>query len=260
MTDILIPQISALVKGVNSLEPYIYRMHKDFQNGNLADWPIVFLTTTLQSTTVSLFKLMPPVEIGTDILDKRSIATLVRNIVDTHDVMSMMLDCEDSETFNLHRNILGLYLSSRISKVQDSIDAEKAQPFFKHSQGWYWKAIKNSPLYTRNMDKLRRGENVFYHTRKQRIENACGDQTTFVSGILADISTYVHSMPPALWMSNLDGLYTDSMKNRKTIATWLRIANFYFARSLNIFLKATGYEANKDIQYYIQHHNTPFSK
>ncbi|MGR5228622.1 hypothetical protein ACPV30_08890 [Photobacterium damselae] len=259
MTDILPPQVSALVQGINCLEPYIHEIHKDFNDGKFADWPAVFLATTLQSTAVSLIKLMPSFEVNNDILDKRSIATLVRNIIDTHDVMSMMLDCKDEEMFNLHRNILGMYLSGRISKIQEPISAGKIQPFYKHSKDWYWKAIKSSPLYARNMEKLRGGESVFYHSRRQRIESVCGEQTDFVSGILADISTYVHSIPPALWLTDLDGLYTDTIQNRQTVAIWLRIANFYFAQSLSIFFKVTPYLISEDADFYTKHHDTPFS-
>lgn len=258
--DIFLPQGSAFQLGICSFEPYIYRIHKDFNDGVFVDWPTVFLATTLQSTAVSLFKLLPPPAISHDILDKRSIASLVRNIVDTYDVMNMMSCFDDTDRFELNRNILGMYLSGRINVIQKSINCTQVESFYLHSRSFYWNKIKKSPLYVPKMDRLKNGEGIFYQSRKERLVAACGDQADIVSGILTDISTYVHSIPPALWLSDLDDLYTDSISNRNSVAIWLGIANFYFAKTLSVFFNSTEYEKNEDILKYINHHKILLSE
>lgn len=258
-SDILLPQGSALFKGINAFEPYIYRLHKEFKDGSFVDWPTVILTTTAQSTAVSLFKLLPPPELSNEVLDKRSIATLVRNIIDTFDVMDMMVNADTPARFELHRNILGMYLAGRINKVQQSIDAEKVEDFYKHNKQWYWASIKKSPLFNKSIERLKNSEGVFYQSRKTRVKRACGEHADFVSGVLTDLSTYVHSIPPSIWMSSLDELYSDTVKNRNVTAVWLRIANFYFAKIINILITTTNYELTKELEEFIDHHKDVFS-
>ena len=73
---------------------------------------------------------------------------------------------------------------------------------------------------------------MFYQSRKDRVKRACGEHAEFVGGVLTDLSTYVHSLPPSIWMSSLDELDSDTLHNRHVTAVWLRIANFYFSKIL----------------------------
>lgn len=260
LTDFFFSQGSDLVKGINAFEHYIYRLHKDFNKEKIIDWPTVVLATTLQSTALSLFKLLPTGTVSNKVLDKRSIATLVRNIIDTHDALDMMINADSPERHQLNRNILGMYIAGRINKVQQFIDEENAQVFYKKTKTTYWKAIKNSPLYVESMDKLKNGEGIFYESRRSRVERACGEHAEFVSGVITDLSTYVHSIPPSIWMSTLNELYTDTVDNRNLVAIWLRIANFYMAKSMTIFLTTTGYKATKELNRYIEQHKKVFSE
>ena len=79
-----------LVKGVNAFEPYIRRLHSDYKDEKFIDWPTIALLNTLQATAISIFRLLPPAEYSNEVLDKRSIASLIRNVLDTHDVLRMM--------------------------------------------------------------------------------------------------------------------------------------------------------------------------
>ncbi|MBS4707812.1 hypothetical protein J4G57_07875 [Aeromonas caviae] len=259
MSDLFSSQAGTLAYGITLFEQYINRAHKAYEDEEFFDWPTIFLTTTLQATSVSLIKLLPSADDTNEILDKRSIASLVRNIIDTHDVLDMMSNADTPERLSLHRNILGMYISGRISKIQKSIDNERAEKFYPYSKEQYWKKIKSSPCYSHRLDKLKNGEGVFYNTRMERLKNSCEEHADFVSGIIADLSTLVHSIPPTLWLSGLNEIYNNSEGNRNMVSIWLRVANFFFARSISCFLKVTKYDVTPELQKYITHHRKVFS-
>jgi len=259
MSKHLESQSAVLVKGVNSFEPYIYRFDHDYENDRFIDWPTVVLLHTLQASAISLFRLLPPVEYTNEVLDKRSIASLIRNIVDTHDVLQMMTNIESEDHFNLHRDILGLYLSSRTNKVQNLVDMKNAQSFYAHTKNWYWSRIKKSPLYRKEMDRLKSGETLFYESRRTRVQSVCGEQGDFVLGVLADLSTYVHSVPPPIWFSTLDEIYADRESNRDMVAVWLRVGNFYIAKGYDLGISMAGYEKSPEISWFLEHHHNVFN-
>ncbi len=259
MSEHLYSQSSALVIGVNTFAPLVDKMHSDFDAERFVDWPTLILTTTMQATAISLFKLLPP-ENAAEILDRRSLATLVRNLVDTHDVIEMMVNSKSAEEHHLNRQILGLYISSRIAHVQKSVCPTEAEKFYPLAKETYWKKIEESPLYDKGaMSRLKSGESIFYKTRKERLRIACGEHSDFVGGVLADLSTYVHSIPPALWMGKSHDICADTPKNRDMIAVWIRLANFFYARSIGIVLKAAGYEFSDDLKAFHSHHQEVFS-
>src|SRR5512145_2111985 len=99
MSKYLQSQVNALGLGINAFEPYIGNLHKAFREEKFIDWPTVILATTIQTTAVSLFKLLPQSEQGHEALDMRSIATIIRNIIDTHDVLDMLTNTETEEEF-----------------------------------------------------------------------------------------------------------------------------------------------------------------
>lgn len=259
MSEHLQSQGSMLVGGVNAFEPYIRRIHTDYEAENFVDWPTIVLLHTLQATAISIFRLLPPAEHTKEVLDKRSIASLVRNVVDTHDVLRMMGVAESAERFNLHRDILGLYLSSRMNKVQTAVDPKNAQSFLAHSKKWYWDRIRKSPLYSKEMDRLKSGESIFYESRRSRVESVCGEHSDFVMGVLADLSTYVHSIPPPIWFSSLNEMYADNKPNRDMAAVWLRVANFYLAKGYETGLSVAKYEKTAELSAFLDHHRTVFS-
>lgn len=260
MSSHLQSQGSALVIGVNAFAPLVERMHHDFKTGTFVDWPTVVLTQTMQATVVSLFKLLPPVDNQEQLLDSRSLATLVRNVVDTHDVIDMMVKHRSAEEHYLNRQILGYYIAGRIAHIQRSIDPVAAQKFFPLAKATYWKNIQKSPLFDKaKMAKLKSGESVFYRTRSERVLAACGNHEDFVTGVLADLSTLVHSIPPALWLNPSSDVYADTQQAREKIAIWLRIANFFYARGISTVLRVTNYEASDHLSKFLNHHKDVFS-
>lgn len=253
-------QGSGLVAGVNAFAPFVETMHADFDAGVFADWPTLILATTMQATVVSLFKLLPPNDKVAELLDRRSLATLTRNVVETHDVIEMMVNSKSDVEHHLNRQILGLYISSRTAYVDRSINPTALQKFFPFAQKKYWETIQKSPLYDKTtMSKLKSGDSIFYRSRAERVRVACGVNSDFVGGVMADLSTYVHSVPPALWMGVSSNICADTASNRDIVAVWLRIANFFYARSIGIVLTATGYEGSKDLTAYLTHHQQVFS-
>lgn len=260
MSSHLQSQGSALVIGINAFAPLVEKVLHEFKTGAFADWPTVILTQTMQSTVVSLFKLLPPTDGQGQLLDSRSIATLVRNMVDTHDVIDAMVESRSAEEHCLNRQILGYYIAGRISHIQRSIDPVAAQKFFPLAKATYWGKIEQSPLFDKSkMAKLKSGESVFYRTRSERVLSACGTDADFVSGILSDLSTFVHSIPPALWLNPSNDVYADTEHARDTVAVWLRIANFYYARSISMVLRATNYKASDRLGEFLAHHSDVFS-
>lgn len=259
MSELLLSEGSALHTGIQGFEPYIYDLHKAFKREEFIDWPTVVLTTTIQSTAISLFKLLPSSEVSQEPLDMRSIATIIRNIVDTHDVLEMLINTETPEEYNLHRDIMGLYLSSRINKVQTKIAPEKAQKSIKRIKSVYWESIRRSPLYNRSMDRLESGETIFYKSRQQRVEKACGKHADFLMGVLTDLSTYVHSMPPSMWMSSIESIFSNNASNRDMVAVWLMVSNFYFSRCITLILKMVGGSPSPELESFLKHYESVFS-
>lgn len=122
MSSHLQSQGSAFVIGVNAFAPLVERMHPECEAGTFLDWPTVILTQTMQANFVSLFKLLTPIDNQEQPLDSRSLAILVRNVVDTHDLIEMMVEQRSAEEHYLNRQILGCYIAGRIAHIQRSID------------------------------------------------------------------------------------------------------------------------------------------
>lgn len=252
MPNMFESQKQGLVYAINSFEPFVNRIHADYKNGKFHDWPTIVLVTTLQATAISIFRLLSSSEHSDELLDRRSIATLVRNIVDTHDAFHMLVNASTHEEYQLHRDILGLYLSSRIHKVQSSINPQQVQELYLKAPTFYWDKIQQSSLYNKsNMGKLKRGEQIFYRSREERVEDVCGTHSRFVLAILADLSTYAHSIPPGIWFSDLTELYADNRQSRDLVAVWLQLTNFYFARIVKGFLRVARYEASPNIDKFL---------
>jgi len=258
MSELFLSQASRLVTGVNAFEPYVYRIQKDYKEGGYTEWPSIVLITTAQATAISIVRLLPSQEYSNEVLDRRSLASLIRNLVDTHDVLRMMVVADSPDRFNLHRDILGLYIASRTRKIQEGIDAKNAQQFYLHTKKWYWDMIKKSPLYTNSMDRLKSGETMFYESRRKRVEDVCGANSDFVLGMLAELSTYVHSVPPSVWFSNVDELYSDKQSSRDHIAIWLRLTNFYMARCYSMLVATAGYESTPELSAYMEKNKNVF--
>ena len=260
MPEHLQSQISALHQGIDAFEPYIYDLHSTFKNGEFSDWPTVILTTTIQTTAMSLFKLFPPSAKSNEPLDLRSIATIIRNVVDTHDALNLLANADTPEEFNLHRDILGLYLSDRINKVQVRIMSEKAEELYKRTKSFYWGNIRNSILYDKSMDRLKSGNAIFYKSRQQRVQETCGKHCDFILGVLTDLSTYVHSIPPSIWMGSIENLFSNSPSNRDGVAVWLRVSNFYFAQCIRIILKTLGKAPTAEMALFLDNYKHVFSE
>jgi len=259
-TDNLPGQAAALFLGANAFAPYVDRLQADFGSERFVDWATVILSQTMQTTVVSIYKLLPPAAKTAEAVDMRSLATLVRNVVDTHDVIDMMLgEGQSTDERHLNRQLLGHYMAARIAHVQRAVDAAKAQQFFPDAQSTYWARIQQSPLYEKRMARLKSGESIFYKTRAERLIAACARHADFVGGVVADLSTYVHSVPPALWLRPAAETYGDSEHNRDLIAVWLRISNYFFARSIRAILHVTSYEKSPNLDDFLNHHREVFS-
>jgi hypothetical protein len=252
------PQGAALVKGVNAFAPLVERMATEEKDGQLADWPTVLLTQLMQTTMVSLFSLLPPGEGGAAaLLDRRSIATLCRNVIDTHDVIVMMVGATGDE-FAFNRLILGHYIAAQISRVQTAIDREAAQRFYPQAQAKYWERIQAFPLYDKaRMARLKKGETVFYKSRSERLRESCGEHNVFVSGVVADYSTHVHSVPPAMWFDAT--AFNDTPANRNVIAVWLRVTNYFYGRAIRTVLRNLDWMPSDELTVFLDHHREVFS-
>jgi hypothetical protein len=69
----------------------------------------------------------------------------------------------------------------------------------------------------------------------------------------------VHSIPPALWFSELAKGFDNTPDNREILAVWVQIGNFYFARLIGIIILATGAQPPPGILAYTQRHSQIFS-
>lgn len=251
-------QGTGLIKGINAFEPYIYMIHEGYRNERLLDWSTIVLTNTLQASAISLFRLLPDLENSSQVLDTRSLASLIRNIIDTHDVLRFVRENDSQERFNLHRDILGFYIASRIRAIQEAVDPENAEDVYVSICDRYWERVRNSPLYNKRMKTLKGGNRLFYESRRERVEAVCGQHSDFVMGVIADLSTYVHSVPPPIWLSDINTMYSNNERNRNTLAVWLRVANFFVARSYTMILSMTGYDTSVDLSEYCEHYEDAF--
>jgi len=110
------------------------------------------------------------------------------------------------------------------------------------------------------MHRLKRGESLFYSTRVQRVEKACGAHSDFVLGVIADLSTYVHSVPPGLWFCDIDQLYADTDQQRAIVGVWLKVANFYLARSFSTVLGVFPAAEAAGLEAFISQHQAVFAE
>jgi len=257
-TDHYTGQRQVLINGINAFEPVVDQLHAAYRRGEFPEWPTIVLATTVQTSAISLFKLLP-LEGRREPLDKRSIASIIRNVIDTHDALDFLVNTATSEEFNLHRDILGLYLANRIANIQAKIAIDRSSKFYPKAASRYWDNIRKSKLYDKSMDRLRRGESLYYATRVQRVEKACGEHANFVLGVTADLSTYVHSVPPALWLSEINELYADTDQQRPIVGVWLRVANFYLARCFSIVLDVFSARKTTDLETFISRHKEVFA-
>lgn len=251
--------MQTLHNGINYFSPVIEKLINDFNDGNFGDWPSVILGQTIQVNVISLYKLLPTPNNHEEIIDTRSIASILRNIIDSHDVISMMLNNVSSEEFYLNRQILGYYISGKYFQIQTAIDPSKAEKFYHKSKNKYWENIKNSPLYDKNkMAKIKSGESIFYKTRQERLIEACPQNYEFISGIISELSAIVHSIPPALWFSTTAEVYANTEKSREKLAIWVRMVNYFYAKSLDKIFTFSNIQKDGKITQFIMMHNEIF--
>ena len=251
MCALFASQAQALYDGIQSFETQLKALHRDFENELFADWPTVLLSTIQQTTTVSLFKLLPPPDASDEPIDCRSIASLIRNMVDTHDALDFICNSANEDQFNLHRDILAHYISSQTHSIRMKMAPDEAGSIYDTIRATYWTKINEAELDKQQKNRLRRGETLFYSTRRERVDKACGEHAEFVSGVLAELSTYVHSIPPALWMRTIDEGFLETPPNRGLLGIWLQIANFYFANSIRVVRNSHAFEPNKKLDCYL---------
>jgi len=75
-------QRQVLINGINAFEPVVMQLHSAYKHEEFCDWPTIILATTVQTSAISLLKLLP-FEKRRETLDKRSIASIIRNIIDS---------------------------------------------------------------------------------------------------------------------------------------------------------------------------------
>jgi hypothetical protein len=246
-------------QAVRNFADVTIRIHDAYAAGQFIDWPTVLLGTLLLTTAVSLSKLLPREESKHSriVIDRRSIATLTRNIVDTHDSLDLLCDPSQSpEQFTLHRDILGHYLANKYIAFRDKGHAPN---YLDKSREWYWSRICEAIPDKAKRRRLRDGSTLFYTTRSERLLKSCGEDASFVGKVLADLSTYVHSVPPALWLKSLEEAFDDSPATRGVLLVWVQIANFHFARSIRIVLTSAQI-ADAGLQEYIDSRLTVFRR
>jgi hypothetical protein len=239
--NIFSSQAYSFQQAISAFGKVVDDIQANYKTNKFTDWPTVILSMLLHSTAISLFRLLPKEASGDSLvlIDRRSIATLIRNLVDTHDVIDLLCDPNQSPTdFNLHRDIMGYYLSGKLHAFHGKANPTSFFGRLDKTQDSYWKRIANALPDKSQKNRLKRGESLFYLTRKERIAKCCGQNHEFVEKVLADLSTYVHSVPPALWMKTSDAVFANDEKTRGMLTIWLRITNFYYARAINIVLLA----------------------
>lgn len=255
-------QANNFQEAVNAFGKTIHNIHDAYKAGQFVDWPTVLLSTLLQTTAMSLYQLLPKEDSGKSrrIVDRRSIASLVRNLVDTHDILDLLCDTRQPEDkFNLHRDIMGYYLSGRLHATHGKADVSSFFGRMDKTRDWYWNRISKALPDKARLKRLRSRERLFYMTRKERLEKCCGEHAAFVGRILSDLSGYVHSVPPSLWMKTLEEAFSDDMKTRGILTVWLRIANFYFAKSIDVVLTSVDSKSTEAVlTKYIERNRTVF--
>jgi len=232
-------------EAVDAFGRVIQNIHNAFKAETFLDWPTVLLSTLLETTAMSLYRLLPKEDSGKSrgIVDRRSIASLIRNLVDTHDTLDLLCDLHQSEEkFNLHRDIIGFYLSGKLHETYNKGDVSNFSNRMTKIRDWYWKRICEGLPDEAERKRLKSGRSLFYTTRKERLKKSCGEDASFVGEVLSDLSSYIHSVPPSLWMKTLEEAFADDTQTRGMLSVWLRIANFYFAKSIDIVLTSVDYK------------------
>jgi hypothetical protein len=260
ITESFMSEAYSFQEAVHAFGKVIEHIDKAYKAGEFLDWPTVILSTLLQTTAISLYQLLPKgdQQLG-GIIDRRSIASLVRNLVDTHDVLDLLCDVsQPAEVFSLHRDIMGYYLSGRLHKTHDDGAASNFSGRMRHTQQWYWNNIRKTLPDEARRNGIKSGQSLFYLTRNERLVKTCGEHATFVGKILSDLSSYIHSIPPALWLKRVEEAFTDNTQTRGILAVWLRIANFYFARSVNIAITSVAVNTDDFLRKYIEQNRTVF--
>lgn len=258
LNEMFMNQAGAFSQAHRFMMELLVKLHKDFNNEKYSDWPSVILATQLGTLGGSLLSILPRPEESEQLVDMRSIASLVRNVVDTHDVLDMLLNEQEPKKFQLHRDLLGYYISGRFKEVQKKISPEKAEDFYKYANVNYWERIRKSPFYNKKIERLKGGEGIFYQSRKERVQKVFQKNYPFVQAILADISTYVHALPPTNFFSSLDDQCKNTQRNMELISVWLQVLNTYYAHCIQLILNATGYKAEGIIDKYLSVHKAAF--
>lgn len=255
-------QASRFESGIVAFEPCLIALHKAYRDGSVRDWPAVLLSTLLQTTAVSIHKLMPGPEPSHDALDLRSIATLLRNLVDTHDSLHALCRAElGTEDWNLARDIMGYYLSHQLQTIQRRAGKEP-DGAFAVAKARYWKTIDSQVNDARTKAHIRTGRTIFKSSRKERLTNLCGKDAHFVEGVLQEWSSFVHSIPASIWLTpSLDAAFSDTPNNRDRLAVWLRIACFYLASSVRVVLQVfRSYEPEPALVKFLDLHAQVFDQ
>lgn len=251
-------------EAVKAYGKVIQKIHDAYKAQEFIDWPTVLLSTLLQTTAMSLYQLLPKEDSDKErgIVDRRSIASLVRNLVDTHDTLDLLCDVrQPKDKFNLHRDIMGYYLSGKLYTTHDKGDALNFFGRMNKTRDSYWKRICKFLPEEAGRKRLKSGESLFYMTRKERLKKSCGDHAGFVGKVMSDLSTYIHSVPPSLWMKPLEEAFADDSKTRGVLTVWLRIANFFFARSIDIVLTSVDDKSIDDVlKKYIERNRVVFGR
>jgi hypothetical protein len=242
-------------EAVNTFGKVVHRIHALYEADKFFDWPTVLLSTLLQTTALSLYNLLPKEEPESrGIIDRRSIATLIRNLVDTHDTLDLLCDMRQPvDKLNLHRDIMGYYLSGRLHSAHGKANISGFLGHMDMTRDWYWKRICKGLPDEMQRKRLKSGESLFYLTRKERLEKCCGENAAFVGKVLSSLSSYVHSVPPDLWIKSLEEAFIYDRKTQGVLVVWLRITNFYFAKSIDIVLTSVGHEGTESfLKKYIE--------
>ncbi|EKF9266645.1 hypothetical protein O1B53_003876 [Vibrio cholerae] len=258
INEIFVSQAGAFSEANRKLMELLVKLHEDFNAGQFGNWPTVIFATQLGTLGISMLSILPSAEKSEQIVDMRSIASLIRNVVDTHDALDMLVNEPDPLRFQLHRDILGYYIAGRYKEVQKRIAPEKAQAFYKYTSVNYWENIRNSPLYSKKIERLKNSEGIFYQSRKERVERVFKSHANFIQGILADISTYVHSLPPTNFFSSLDDQCKNTPRNIGLLAVWVQLLNVYMARCVEIIYSVTSYEIDDFLGSYMQTYQNAF--
>lgn len=249
-------QVQSFHSGVYEIVGIADLLKKKFEVREIDDWPLMIQLGIILTTCTSLLHILPKEkEFSKIFIDKRTIATLIRNIIDSHDAIDFLCNHKKwSHLEGLNRTILGYYIARKAHKIMDSAQ-------HKEIAEKYLKMLESKVNDKKKLRKIENGESILIESRKERLLSICGEEADMVGRIISDLSSYVHSVPPGLWFENsFEDAFKDNDRVRLMLCMWLQVANFYIVKVAKLVIENHGHivAKNENLQRYMDNHQRVF--